>query len=255
MKRLIFICVLIFIACGCAPTVSCSDDPECTQILFVGNSYTSTNDLPGALIGIAKSGGHRVETGMTAPGGWFLADHINSTETIEQINSQKWDFIVLQEQSQTPASVQVRTTQMYPAIRALVGKIKDNGSAPILFITWAHRDGWPEQNIPTYENMQIAIDEGYTTIGQELKVRMSPVGFAWLKMRQQNPQMNLWQDDGSHPNEMGTYLAACVFYASIFRESPVGLAYKGSLSKEDAALLQQIAADAVLNYASYWNIP
>lgn len=255
MKRLILICVLIFIASGCAPTVSCSDDSECTQILFIGNSYTSVNDLPGTLTRLINSSEHRIEATMIAPGGWFLADHVKSAETINLINSQKWDFVVLQEQSQVPASIQMRATQTYPAARTLVGNIKANGSTPMLFITWAHRDGWPEQNIPTYEKMQLAIDDGYTTIGQELKVRMSPVGFAWLKMRQQNPQMNLWQDDGSHPNEMGTYLAACVFYASIFHESPEGLSYKGGLSKEDAKLLQQTAASAVLDYASYWNIP
>ena len=255
MKRLILVCLLIVVTCGCAPAVSCSEDPQCTQILFIGNSYTFTNDLPGMLTSLAKSGGHRVETGMSAPGGWFLYQHVNSPDTINQITAQKWEFIVLQEQSQVPSSTQMRFSQMYPAVRTLVGKIKENGATPVLFITWAHKNGWPENGISTYESMQLAIDEGYTNIGQELGVRMSPVGSAWLKLWQQNPQMNLWQDDGSHPNEMGTYLAACVFYATIFHESPEGLKYHGNLPTADAQLLQQVAADATLDYASYWNIP
>ena len=134
-------------------------------------------------------------------------------------------------------------------------KIREAGANPVLFITWAHRDGWPENGMPSYESMQTAINNGYQAIGHELNVRMAPVGFAWWTTRRQNPQLNLWQDDGSHPTELGTYLAACVFYAAIYRESPEGLSYISSLSKGDAQALQKIAADTVLKNVAYWNIP
>ncbi len=68
--------------------------------------------------------------------------------------------------------------------------------------------------------MQLEIDDGYLGIAHELRAPVAPVGIAWLAVRRQNPQLNLWQDDGNHPNEDGTYLAACVFYAVIFRQSP-----------------------------------
>src|SRR5207249_9124482 len=48
------------------------------------------------------------------------------------------------------------------------------------------------------------------------------------------------------PSEAGTYLAACVFYATIFRESPKGLGYHGSVSAEVAAKIQSVAAETVL---------
>jgi hypothetical protein len=255
MKRWLILCILLFVTCGCSLTTKCSDDPQCSSILFIGNSYTFVNDLPTTFASLAKSGNHRVETGMAAQPGWMLSDHLSSSETFNQINSQKWNFVVLQEQSQVPASLQVRTTQMYPAARALVSKIREIGAVPILFITWAHRDGWPENNMPTYESMQYQINGGYLTLGQELKAQMAPVGYAWLKMRQQTPKLNLWQQDGSHPNEKGTYLAACVFYAVIYRQSPEGLTYVGNLSREDARLLQKTAADTVLNNTTKWNIP
>ena len=229
--------------------------PLLIHILFIGNSYTFVNDLPGMFTKLAKSGGHRVETGMSAQGGWFLSDHVNSAETLDQIKSSKWNFVVLQEQSELPASEQLRVSRMYPAARTLVKKIKEVGADPILFITWAHRDGWPDNSMPSYVNMQAAINIGYTTIGHELNLRMAPVGYAWSKLRQQNPQLNLWQEDGSHPSEQGTYLAACVFYAVIYRESPEGLSFIGSLSKEDAQLLQKMAADIVLTHTENWNIP
>ena len=255
MKRWLIFCILIFVTSSCSLGKSCSDDPSCSRILFIGNSYTFVNDLLGMFTKLAKSGGHRVETGMSAQGGWFLSDHVNSAETLSQIKSSKWNFVVLQEQSELPASEQLRVSRMYPAARTLVKKIKEVGADPILFITWAHRDGWPDNGMPSYENMQSAINIGYTTIGHELDLRMAPVGYAWSKLRQQNPQLNLWQEDGSHPSEQGTYLAACVFYSVIYKESPVGLSYTGNLSTEDAQLLQKMAADIVLTHPEFWNIP
>ena len=70
----------------------------------------------------------------------------------------------------------------------------------------------------------------------------------------QNSQLDLWQADGSHPTEQGTYLAACVFYAVIFRQSPKGLTYQAGLTKETATFLQQIAGTTVLDNAAQWNL-
>jgi hypothetical protein len=103
--------------------------------------------------------------------------------------------------------------------------------------------------------MQLQINTGYLGIARELNARLSPVGFAWLDAWRQNPNVKLWQEDGSHPSMQGTYLAAAVFYAVIFQESPTGLSYKNNLSKEEAEWLQKIAADTVLNDKTKWNIP
>src|SRR5512147_2701785 len=104
MKRWLILCILLLTLSGCA--APCSEDPACTSILFVGNSYTFANDLPKTLVRLAKSGEKRIETGMAASGGWTLADHADSAETLEQIKSSKWTYVVLQEQSQIPAHEQ-----------------------------------------------------------------------------------------------------------------------------------------------------
>ena len=176
LKRWLIICILIFVTSSCSLGKSCSDDPSCSRILFIGNSYTFVNDLPGMFTKLAKSGGHRVETGMSAQGGWFLSDHVNSAETLDQIKSSKWNFVVLQEQSELPASEQLRSSRMYPAARTLVKKIKEAGANSILFITWAHRDGWPDNGMPSYENMQAAINIGGVVGDDEPRVRLVQVG-------------------------------------------------------------------------------
>ncbi len=239
---------------GCAP-VRCSDDPACIRILFLGNSYTSSNDLPGIVVKLAKSGGIRIETDVMAPGGWMLIDHINSPPTFDKIKSGQWTYVVLQEQSNIPASDSWRNSQMYPAAISFSKIIKEAGAKPILFITWAHKDGWAEEQMPTYEAMQLAVNYGYLNLGQQLHASMAPVGYAWLAYWRNNHDTSLWQDDGSHPTEKGTYLAACVFYAVITKRSPEGLKYIGNLTIEDAAMLQKIAAETVINNAKKWNLP
>lgn len=252
MKRIALTFILLFTLISCSPRC---DNDSCKHVLFIGNSYTFVNDLPATLTALTESGGHQIETGMAAEGGWTLTNHANSSDTINKITSSQWDFVVLQEQSEIPSMTQFRTDQMYPAARELVRKIELAGANPIFFITWAHRDGWPENGLSTYESMQSQINYGYMHISRELGTRTAPVGFAWAKTRIQNPEINLWQNDGSHPSMEGTYLAACVFYAVIFDQSPVGLSYRGSLAKETAQTLQNIAAETVLTDPAQWNLP
>lgn len=251
-------CLLFVSFVGCSPPTKCkdTDTPEqCTRVLFIGNSYTFVNDLPATFAKLAASGGHLVEVGMVAQGGWSLADHLKSAETIDQITSSKWDFVVLQEQSQMPASSEARTRSMYASARALVRRIRASGASPLLFMTWAHRDGWPEQGMQDYASMQSQINTGYLVLARDLGIPVAPVGYAWSLVQTQNPGLELWQQDGSHPAEQGTYLAACVFYTVLFQETPQGLNYRAGLSKEIAQSLQKFASDAVLGNPAQWNLP
>ncbi len=232
-----------------------SDFAPCTRVLFIGNSYTSVNDLPATFAKLARSGGHKVEAGMATVDGSTLADHAASSATATALASAKWTIVVLQEQSQIPAVDQFRESEMYPAARTLVAMVRHAGARPMFFITWAHRDGWPADGLVDYGSMQSAIDEGYLAVAGEQHAAVAPVGYAWQTLLGQEASPGLWQDDGSHPTDKGTYLAACVFYAVIFQESPKGLTYHSDLSDAEASKLQQIAAATVLDDPAKWGLP
>src|SRR6266498_2011890 len=170
MKRFLSLLVLVFVLCSCSSFGNCSNaqDTSCTRVLFIGNSYTFVNDLPATFAKLAKSGGHKVEVGMAAQGGWTFANHIQSPETLDQLKSGTWNFVVLQEQSQIPSVEQSRTHGMYPAARELVREIREVGATPIFFLTWARRQGWPENGMMNYESLQAQINAGYFGIAQEL---------------------------------------------------------------------------------------
>lgn len=236
--------VILLAAAGCAPAASCGGSEPAQRILFLGNSYTYTNDLPGMFTRLACAGGHKVETAMVAEGGWSLDDHVHSNQTQAKIKEQKWDYVILQEQSEIPAVDRDREASMYPAARVLAGWIRAAGAQPMLFMTWAHRDGLSVGSTSLdYAAMQNEIYWGYLGIANELNIPYAAVGSAWQRARSQAQPLDLWQSDGSHPNEQGTYLAACVFYEAIFHQSPQGLTYTAGLPKETAKTLQDLAAE------------
>jgi len=224
-------------------------------VLFVGNSYTYTNDLPGMFTMLAQAGKHPVEAGALTEGGATLADHLTLPETFEELSSRRWNVVVLQEQSEIPSIERYRQLEMYPAARRLVQMTREVGAEPLLFLTWAHRGGWPQDGLVGYTSMQSAIDEGYLVLSRELRAAVAPVGFAWARtVGQEPPRSGLWQSDGSHPTVKGTYLAACVFYATVFRQSPRDLHYYAGLPSTEAAYLQSVASNTVLGGAKSWGL-
>jgi hypothetical protein len=249
LPRLVVVCLLALAPGACSGNPGCGgikDPAACTRVLFIGNSYTYVNDLPSVFASLAGSGGHRVETGVLAEAGWTLAQHVGSPDTRTKLRSARWNLVVLQEQSEIPSVERLRQGQMYPAARTLVRMVRDAGAQPLFFVTWGHRDGWPQDGLPDYAGMQGAVDDGYLAIAGEQHAALAPVGLAWSVLVRQKAGTSLWQADGSHPTTTGTYLAACVFYATVFKHSPRGLAYHSDLSGAEAARLQDVAGAIAL---------
>ncbi len=108
-------------------------------------------------------------------------------------------------------------------------------------MTWAYT-GKPE--------MTQQLDDAYTTIGEELNAMVVPVGRAFARALQERPDLHLVVPDLKHPTLAGTYLAACIFYAALHGETPVGGTYTAGLSDEDAGFLQQVAWDSWQEYSA-----
>ena len=57
------------------------------RVLFIGNSFTSVNNLPQMVAGLAKSRGDRLEYDMAAPGGYKFSQHVQDQATLNKIKS------------------------------------------------------------------------------------------------------------------------------------------------------------------------
>jgi hypothetical protein len=223
-------------------------------VLFVGNSLTFGNDLPQLFAELARSAGRPVDVDMVAEGGWTCADHAASDVSLGKIAGGGWDYVVLQEQSAMPALSEKREEQMAPAVRLLHAKITEGGADTVLFMTWAGRDGLPAGGYEDYHAMQAGVEAGYLEIADELGVMVVPVGAAWREVVAADPDLELWQRDGIHPAQAGSYLAACVFYATFFGASPEGVTYTAGLPVETALTLQAAAVGTVLENPERWHL-
>jgi hypothetical protein len=222
---------------GCSPARS---DVAC-GVLFLGNSYTASNDLPSMFSELAASAGLTVVAHARAPGGTTLANHLASSDTAAILEDTELNVVVMQEQSQIPASPSLVAGTMLPAATELARLVRSVGAAPLLLQTWARREGWPEIGITTYGQMQAAINGGYAGVAKALRADVAPVGEAWARALSDPALPELWRDDGSHPTLAGTYLAACVLFAKIFDRSPQGLAFHDGISGAVADHLQAAA--------------
>ena len=102
-----------------------------------------------------------------------------------------------------------------------------------------------------YSEDQIkVIEETYTQAGKKNNVLVIPVGLAFDLAYKEDPSIELHKPDGTHPNLLGTYLASCTVFASIYRKSPIDLEYDyfGSISNKDKVFLQRIAHEATSEY-------
>jgi hypothetical protein len=203
------------------------------KVLFIGNSFTARNNLPGLIAQMAASRGQHLEHHLISAGGASLRMHWNKGDAQQAIEQTRYDYVVLQEQSTLP----VKNPQRFREnIRLFDQAIKASAAKTGLYLTWAR------QNAP---ETQAAITEAYLSIGEELGATVIPVGIVWQNFLRKHSQPALHDQDQSHPTLAGSYLAACVFFGVLFKESPVGIAseLKGLMPAE-AKLLQKTAWEA-----------
>ncbi|HVO43520.1 MAG TPA: hypothetical protein VMT34_12895 [Aggregatilineales bacterium] len=235
------------------------DAPNTIRVLFIGNSYTYVNNLPGLIIELAAYEPRPLDAEMIVEGGATLANHWTEGKALAAIRRGHWEYVVLQEQSTLGSGIVINDidqigdpANFYVAVRRFDAEIRKGGARTVLFLTWAR------QNAPQNQTL---LTQAYTNIARELHVVVSPVGPAWQVARITDSSLALHQSDGSHPTSTGSYLAACVFYATFYRKSPIGLPAhvssrlvddsgnlqvgEADLNPADALLLQQIAWQVV----------
>jgi len=222
------------------------------QVLFIGNSYTHRNSLPQLFAELSQSAGKSVIAERSTYSSGLLETHSVDDSTLSAISRGIWDFIILQEQSQIPTIEHFRYNSMYPSARFLDSLITGQSAKTVFYMTWGRkyggqqaRRGYYSPNFINFFHMQDSLQSAYEEIANELSAIVAPVGVAWANALKIDPSADLWTHDHSHPTIQGSYLAACVFYSTLFNESPVGLSYTGGLTSEDAAFFQNVAYQTV----------
>ena len=254
-----------------------------SDVLFIGNSYTTSNNLNETLAAVFVAAGDDVHTGRLAAGGLKLSDHAARAadpssdwyrKLVTEADEREW--VVLQDQSQTPGfpgsePAWIASRDGALSLNALVAEAE---AETMFFLTWGYRAGDPMNMwlYPDYKAMQGHLTSGYLSYAAacataERPVWVAPVGPAFgyiydqIVARGEDPLVggslfsDLYSGDGSHPARLGTQLAAYVFYASLTGESPVGLPSPSDLDAERVDALQAAAAAVVFDTTDAFVFP
>jgi len=222
------------------------------SVLFIGNSYLYYNDsLHNHFKRMADerylnfNGSNNVKSATI--GGSRLKHHNvdHLTQPLAISNVEKFDLVILQGGSSEGLSDKSRK-EFNKVVSQHIETIRSKNIEAALYMipafTESHKSYDPD--------LMRIIEEMYTLSGNMNQTLVIPVGLAFEDAYKARSDIKLHKIDGTHPDLLGTYLAACTVFASVFNESPVGLNYdyNGLINSEDKLFLQKIAEASVRNY-------
>jgi hypothetical protein len=125
------------------------------SVLFVGNSLTTANDLPGMVAQLADAAGvERFTYQEVSIGGASLEDHWADGRAVEAIESARWDVVVLQ---QGPSSLESSRVHLIEWAGRFAEKIRERGGRPALYMVWPPRGGNWDGVTRSYTDAAVAV--------------------------------------------------------------------------------------------------
>jgi hypothetical protein len=217
------------------------DRSDGIQVLFIGNSLTYVNDLPGMLETLMDSAGvGPVTIASVAFGNYGLEDHWVLGPARATIAQGGWDVVALQ---QGPSATEGRPSLLEYSVR-FGEEIESVGARPASYMVWPDTLRFFDFD---------GVSDSYRTAAEQADGFLFPVGEAWRIAWSLDPVMELYGHDGFHPSVNATYLAALVMFEQLAARTPIGLpsslyVSSSSLSvdvpPDDAAVLQEAATVA-----------
>jgi hypothetical protein len=233
---------ILALTAGClgTPTVPRPKlDGEGRLVMFIGNSYLYTQDIPGIVQALADSAGGDKLAVMSITGpDMALIDHWNAGWVQEEIARRPYEWVVLQ---QGPSSVAVNRDTLRLATKLFAEEMSRVGDAtPALFSAWPSASR--RQDFP-------GAIESYRLAAQDVGGIFLPIASAWTAAWDRQPTLQLYAD-GLHSSPTGAYLAALVIYATLLNKTPMGLpssvvthgGHHVTIDPATATMLQEVAA-------------
>ena len=229
------------------------------RVLFIGNSYTGVNKLPDVFLEVVKNSGRPAPVVKSStPGGRTLRQHLSIAGSMKLVDEGGWDVVVLQGQSQEPAIAEkdraVRKEFLEGAAELCKRVRAKSPQAKIYFYeTWArHPDYWKVRGEKWVDvgadpkEMQSRLRGWYGFVAKDNAATFVPCGEAWELNYAAPKPVRLHQKDNSHPEYVGTYLNALIFFGKIYDVKAPAPKWNGKLDDAQAKLMQGYAAQ-VLN--------
>ena len=208
------------------------------RVLFLGNSLTSGNDLPGVVQAMAAAGGVQLHAVAVTPGGVSLEDHWRSQASRKALAGSKWDYVVLQ---QGPSSRLDSRANLQQYAVTWANEVRRQGATPALYMVW------PFQG--QQKGFEL-VSQSYRFAATASNARILPAGEAWQQVLRNDSALALYHSDRLHPTPAGTYLAALVITHGLTGVQPATVparlklpsGHDFSVPEDQAEKLRQAAA-------------
>lgn len=231
---------------------------DTTRVLFIGNSFTGVEDVPGLVKGLANAAGQEMEIFQHTPGGISVGDiaqgneaHMNNPIVYQLIRENKLDYVVLQDnqgrfvlQNGFPNPAQ---SQVVAGHLKILDSMKAHHSCArmLFFAGWALKNCWSD--IGTGEQCIINIYRNYKTLNIQAKEIIAPIGAAWIRSGQLMPNVDLWSPDEAHQSHAGGYLTAAVIFSTIYKQNGEGVMFNANLDDATSQTLRTVAFQTVMD--------
>jgi hypothetical protein len=228
------------VSSSCEGTQGAPDPHRGPRVLFIGNSLTYTNDLPGLVQQLAHATGGEplVVSSVTVPN-YSLEDHWNTGDAARAIAAGGWDVIVLQ---QGPSSLDESRVLLVEYAKRFAAEARKVHARVALYSVWPSND-----RLAYFD----AVTGSYAAAADSTGGLLYPVGEAWRAAWRRDAGLTLYGTDGFHPSQLGTALAAVVIYSQLtghdLQALPTSLDWPGghvALSPQLSNLLLTAAAEA-----------
>ena len=172
------------------------------RVLFIGNSHTYYHDLPEWFALMAREEGFECDVTMLAHPGWYLHQHVKEPDVRFNIKYGRYDYVVLQEHSHPFDDI----PGYIEAVKTLAGWIREAGSKPVIYGTWARKNEKSAQETMNRVNRELA---------QYFDALYAAVGESWWSYIESWKQIEMYDEDGAHASERGIEFAAKIIWSTI----------------------------------------
>lgn len=221
--------------------VVASEDVDAQRILFVGNSFTYVEGVDRLFVDLAASAEppKTVEADSSVMGGATLKQHAQGSAP-DDIRDGEYDVVILQ--GDIPENREHSIDPFLESARILGQAVADSGARTVFYMTW------PFAQRPWIGLDGIAV--AHRQVEAELGVPVAPAGLALANALTERPALAVIGPDG-HQTLAGAYVAASVLFATVYEQSPEGLAFRpDGISADDARFLRNIAWATVQEWQS-----
>jgi hypothetical protein len=209
------------------------------RVLFIGNSLTQVNDVPGMVRTLAAAAGLGWFVDVQLSGGASLQDQWERGQVQTKIRGSHWDAVVLQ---QGPSSLAESRANLREWAGTYDELVRQSGGRSALYMVWPERSrfAWFDR-----------VRDSYALAARDVDGWFLPAGQAWRAAWEEEPGLQLYGGDGFHPTLAGSWAAALTIFGGLSAHSLAGLPAPVGMDSSTAERLRQAAAEALERYGDY----